>query len=53
LSVDDREVLALVAWEGLDARRAAAVLGCNVGAFTMRLTRARRRLRAVLTEMEH
>lgn len=48
----DREVLGLIVWEGLDARRTAAVLGCGVGAVTMRLTRARRRLRALLDEEE-
>jgi RNA polymerase sigma-70 factor, ECF subfamily len=48
----DREVLALVVWEDLDARRAAAALGCGVGALTMRLTRARRRLRSLLSEEE-
>jgi RNA polymerase sigma-70 factor (ECF subfamily) len=48
LSVDDREVLALVAWEGLGAREVAAVLGCSVAAVTMRVHRARRRLRGSL-----
>ena len=48
LSDDDREVLGLVAWEGLGARDAAVVLGCSVTAVTMRLHRARRRLRAQL-----
>jgi RNA polymerase sigma-70 factor (ECF subfamily) len=50
LSEPDREVLTLVTWEGLDARRAARALGCGVGAVTMRLTRARRRLRVLLAE---
>ncbi len=44
LSPRDRETLALVAWEGLSAQRAAKVLGCSVGAFWVRLHRARRRL---------
>ena len=48
LSDDDREVLGLVAWEGLGARDAAVVLGCSATAVTMRLHRARRRLRAKL-----
>jgi RNA polymerase sigma-70 factor, ECF subfamily len=52
LSEPDREVLALVVWEGLDARRAAAALGCGVAALSMRLTRARRRLQALLSEEE-
>ncbi len=44
LSAADREVLMLVAWEGLDLARAAAVMGCSRRAFAMRLHRARRRL---------
>jgi RNA polymerase sigma factor (sigma-70 family) len=48
LAESDREVLRLVAWEGLDADAAAAVLGCSTGAFKVRLHRARRRLRRYL-----
>ncbi len=44
LSEAEREVLRLVAWEGLGARDAARVLGCSQGAFRVRLHRARRRL---------
>jgi RNA polymerase sigma-70 factor (ECF subfamily) len=44
LSERDREVLMLVAWEGLDSQRAAVVAGCSVNAFTVRLHRARARL---------
>lgn len=44
LSSRDRETLSLVAWEGLSAERAAKALGCSVGAFWVRLHRARRRL---------
>jgi RNA polymerase sigma factor (sigma-70 family) len=40
----DREVLMLVAWEGLTAAEAAAVLGCSKGAFRVRLHRARTRM---------
>jgi RNA polymerase sigma factor (sigma-70 family) len=40
----DREVLRLVAWEDLSSEDAAAVLGCSVTAFRVRLHRARRRL---------
>jgi RNA polymerase sigma-70 factor (ECF subfamily) len=40
----DREVLRLVAWDGLDVREAAGVLGCSPGAFRVRLHRARRKL---------
>jgi len=48
LSTRDQEVLMLVAWDGLDRRHAAAVLGMTPGAFAVRLHRARRRfLRAL------
>jgi RNA polymerase sigma-70 factor (ECF subfamily) len=45
---EDREVIALVAWDGLDNHQAARVLGCGVGAFAVRLHRARRRLARAL-----
>jgi RNA polymerase sigma-70 factor, ECF subfamily len=45
----DREALLLVAWDGLDHRTAAAVMGCSTGSLTVRLHRARRRLARVLT----
>jgi RNA polymerase sigma-70 factor, ECF subfamily len=48
LRPDDREVLMLTAWEGLDATRAATVLGCTPQAVHTRLHRARTRLRAEL-----
>lgn len=41
---DDREILLLVAWQGLGPRDAARVLGCGVTAFRVRLHRARKRL---------
>ncbi len=44
----DREVLALVAFDGLTGDQAATVLGCRRSAFSMRLARARRRLRSAL-----
>ncbi len=44
LSVRDREVLALVAWDGLEAREAAQVMDCSAATFSLRLHRARRRL---------
>ena len=44
LAETDREVLRLVAWEDLSSEDAAAVLGCSVTAFKVRLHRARRRL---------
>jgi RNA polymerase sigma-70 factor (ECF subfamily) len=34
----------LVAWDGLDHRDAATVMGCSTTAFTVRVHRARRRL---------
>jgi RNA polymerase sigma factor (sigma-70 family) len=40
----DRELLALVAWEGLDPGQIAAVLDCSRNAARIRLHRARRRL---------
>jgi RNA polymerase sigma factor (sigma-70 family) len=41
---DDRELLSLVAWEGLDHGEIAKVLGCSRNAVRIRLHRARRRL---------
>lgn len=49
LGARDREVLALVAWDGLQPREAARVMGCTAAAFSLRLFRARRRL---LKELE-
>ena len=48
LSEDDREALALSLWDGLDSAQASAVLGCTALAFRDRLSRARRRMRALL-----
>ncbi len=48
LSSADQEVLALHVWEGLPDRDAAAVLGCARATYSMRLSRARRRLGALL-----
>ena len=44
----DREALTLVAWDGLDHRTAASVMGCSTGSLTVRLHRARRRLGRML-----
>jgi RNA polymerase sigma-70 factor (ECF subfamily) len=49
LSASDREVLALVSWDGLSAPEAATVLDCKPATFYLRLHRARRRL---LKELE-
>lgn len=45
---DDRELLALVAWEGLDHGEIATVLGCSRNAVRIRLHRARKRLSRAL-----
>ena len=49
LDETDREILRLVAWEGLGPAAAAAVLGCSTVAFKVRLHRARRRLTSLVT----
>ena len=48
LAPADREVLMLDAWDDLDHKRAALVLGVNAVAFRVRLHRARNRLRREL-----
>jgi RNA polymerase sigma factor (sigma-70 family) len=53
LSASQREVLQLVAWEGLDADEAAGVLGCSRGAFRVKLHRARRELAKQLDRVGH
>jgi RNA polymerase sigma-70 factor, ECF subfamily len=53
LGEGQREVLRLAAWEGMDARRAAAALGCSPAAYTLRLHRARRRLAKELAASGH
>lgn len=49
LAADDRELVTLIAWEGLGPAEAATVLGLTPGAARVRLHRARTRLRAVLS----
>jgi RNA polymerase sigma factor (sigma-70 family) len=44
LSTEEREVLRLIAWDGLSTEEAAAALGCTPGAFRTRFHRARREL---------
>lgn len=51
LAPGEQEVLALVAWDGLSARDAAAVLGCQTGTYRMRLLRARRHLLHLLDRL--
>ncbi len=53
LAEPEREVLRLVAWDGLDTRDAARVFGCSPGAFRVRLHRARRKLAKQLEATEH
>jgi RNA polymerase sigma-70 factor, ECF subfamily len=53
LTESQREVLRLIAWEGLDNRTAASVLGCSQGAFAVRLYRARRALAKYLAAGGH
>ena len=44
----DREALMLVAWDGLDHRVAASVMGCSTAAFAVRIHRARGKLQRAL-----
>ncbi|GAA3648798.1 RNA polymerase sigma factor [Nonomuraea antimicrobica] len=50
LSERDRELISLVAWEGLDHEEIAEVLGCSRNAVRIRLYRARQRLSKALAE---
>jgi RNA polymerase sigma factor (sigma-70 family) len=50
LSVDDRELLTLEAWEELSSQQIAKVLGCSSAAARTRLHRARRRLQRALDQ---
>jgi RNA polymerase sigma factor (sigma-70 family) len=49
LSPEDRELVTLVAWEGLTPAQAAAALGVSSGTVRVRLHRARTRLRTLLS----
>jgi RNA polymerase sigma-70 factor (ECF subfamily) len=53
LNEGEREVLRLVAWDGLNTREAAVVLGCSKAAFRVRLHRARRQLAKHLEAAGH
>lgn len=53
LNESEREVLRLIAWDGLSAREAATVFGCSYGAFRVRFHRARRRLEKHLAASGH
>lgn len=50
LSDDDRELLSLVAWEGLEREEIATMLGLSRNAVRIRLYRARRRFSRALDE---
>jgi RNA polymerase sigma-70 factor (ECF subfamily) len=49
LSAEDRELVTLIAWEGLSPTQAATALGVPAGTARVRLYRARTRLRAALS----
>jgi RNA polymerase sigma factor (sigma-70 family) len=51
MSEDDREILMLVGWEGLDSTQLAGALGCSPTAARIRLHRARARLTAEFDEL--
>jgi RNA polymerase sigma factor (sigma-70 family) len=53
LKSSDREALALVAWEELRPREAAHVLGITAARFSLRLHRAKQRLRKELAAAGH
>lgn len=53
LTEPEREVLRLIAWDGLSTRDAARVLGCSPGAFRVRFHRARRKLEKQLEAAGH
>ncbi|WP_017570164.1 sigma factor-like helix-turn-helix DNA-binding protein [Nocardiopsis halotolerans] len=48
LSAADRELVMLLAWEGLELAEAARVLGCTAATARVRLHRARRRIERLL-----
>lgn len=50
LAEDDREILILIAWQGLTPREAARVVGCSAATLRVRLHRARRRLLAAIDD---
>jgi RNA polymerase sigma-70 factor (ECF subfamily) len=52
LPEDDREVLILVAWQGLSPKEGARVVGCSSAAFRVRLHRARKRLQRAMEPTE-
>lgn len=53
LSSEDREVILLVASDGLSADEVGVVLGCRAATARSRLHRARKRLATILNEMDY
>jgi RNA polymerase sigma factor (sigma-70 family) len=53
LSAEDRELVTLIAWEGLTPAQAATALGVSPGAARVRLHRARTKLRTALAPSAH
>jgi RNA polymerase sigma-70 factor (ECF subfamily) len=51
LPQDDRELLILLAWDGLSRAEAAQALGCSRSTLAVRLYRARRRFEAALRHL--
>ena len=49
LREEDRELLMLIAWEGLSQTEAAQVLGCSEASLRARLSRARSRLERIMS----
>jgi RNA polymerase sigma-70 factor (ECF subfamily) len=52
LREEDREVLRLVAWDGVDVAQLPIALGCSAGAARVRLHRARQRFADAVTRVE-
>ena len=53
LSIDDRDVLMMRAWDGLAVSEIADLLGCTANAASLRLHKARRRLEVLLDQKDH
>jgi RNA polymerase sigma-70 factor, ECF subfamily len=53
LSAPDQDLLMLVAWDRATRSEAAKVLGCSVAVLTVRLHRARHRLREAMSQAQY
>lgn len=51
LSPAEREAIELLAWEGLSTAEAAEVVGCSRSVFAVRVHRARRHLRRIVSDI--